>query len=573
MIDIREKLTICSMVLLVGCNGADMNNNSNMSSFDPYRDKSVHLNEPVDGDKTNVTDRLGGGGDGDLGGGPSDITKINPNVDIVSRTGGGGDGDLGGGPSDITKINPNIDIVSRTGGGGDGDLGGGPSDITNNDQNNNLGGDQGDGDGGGGPMGDLYAIDDLGPNKIPIDDYNPNGFSCKNGLGSDYWTLMGVGGRTDYQSRVNKIVNLSNDEMECYLTSRIKKRRVMNLTNRVLNELVESRLPISVSSPSVSHLSGKRIFPLFTASFYESCANALNAMEKIGSEIILSPSSESDYINIKKSLKETEDALFKGESQFIDCSYTLRDKPTKKYRVIDLLNTFKNLAKENGIRLNKNQNMKCFEVQSVKKCNELNPSLECSSAIQIPVEGDGFISTHDRYHSWVKKYIFEAVEYSIKSTDCVLGGPSNLGKLGLGDSGTPNGRDVPGHPMFTHHENRSIDIAFFQKNTPNNHLRPVCVYKVDGVDKEHCVEEPHLIDYQRTAVFVTKLLESPRLSFIGVDAKISEGLERSIKKMCKDSNFLAGSKGCSRLDLIRSTKSTDSLLFRHHHHHMHVNFR
>ena len=80
------------------------------------------------------------------------------------------------------------------------------------------------------------------------------------------------------------------------------------------------------------------------------------------------------------------------------------------------------------------------------------------------------------------------------------------------------------------------------------------------------------MDVKRTAVLLTKLLESPRLSFIGVDGSMVRLLKSEIKELCQSGNVLSGSKGCFNIEKIEGGFSEGSLLKKHHHHHYHASF-
>ncbi|MCO4795262.1 MAG: hypothetical protein KC493_16205 [Bacteriovoracaceae bacterium] len=219
-----------------------------------------------------------------------------------------------------------------------------------------------------------------------------------------------------------------------------------------------------------------------------------------------------------------------------------------------------------------------------KNCNELSAKIktceksyytgDCNRIMKMPRRGEGYISTHYERKSYLKKYVMQEIQQAAHFTKCSKGGDSALGPLGLGDMGSASGHDIDGHPPGTHSDGKSIDIAYFQKRGSNNHLRPVCPHRINGREAYHCVGEADNIDYERTALFMAKLLESPKLRIIGVDGKIEDKLVREIKRLCRPGLSLHGSKACGRTNLITSEKeNTGRGWYHHHHHHFHASFK
>ena len=98
--------------------------------------------------------------------------------------------------------------------------------------------------------------------------------------------------------------------------------------------------------------------------------------------------------------------------------------------------------------------------------------------------------------------------------------------LGLGDMSEANGdipgtrEGQPGHPEGTHVNGHDMDIAYYQLTGDDNHLRAVCEHYQGGQDAYHCTSEPVNFDLWRTALFLAKMHDNPRLRVIGVDGKL-----------------------------------------------------
>ena len=124
--------------------------------------------------------------------------------------------------------------------------------------------------------------------------------------------------------------------------------------------------------------------------------------------------------------------------------------------------------------------------------------------------------------------------------ECKAGawGGGNGFPLGLGDMSEADGAipgtavGDPGHPSGSHTDGHDIDIAYYQNQPPDNHLRPVCDHVLGGYDQYHCTGEPYRLDLWRSTLFLGALLTSDRVRVIGVDGKIGplvEGSDRPAK--------------------------------------------
>ena len=118
---------------------------------------------------------------------------------------------------------------------------------------------------------------------------------------------------------------------------------------------------------------------------------------------------------------------------------------------------------------------------------------------------------------------------------------------------------------------RDLDIAYYQRGKPNNHLRPICEPVIDSVDQEHCVAPPTSLDAWRTALFIGALFEAPGIRAIGVDGRAAPEIETALRGLC-----VAGwisPAACARARLSFETTDTGRGWFYSHHHHLHVSWR
>lgn len=162
-----------------------------------------------------------------------------------------------------------------------------------------------------------------------------------------------------------------------------------------------------------------------------------------------------------------------------------------------------------------------------------------------PINGETAV---DQYRSYVRREVRQAVLHAAARVECQAGHwPSgNNRPLGLGDMSEANGsipgtrEGSPSHPAGTHQNGKDIDIAYYQLDQADNHLRDICESRVGGVDQFHCVATPNTLDVWRTALFVGILIEHPRLRVIGVDVRLD-------RCWCRQLACLPRRDGCLRL--------------------------
>ena len=191
-----------------------------------------------------------------------------------------------------------------------------------------------------------------------------------------------------------------------------------------------------------------------------------------------------------------------------------------------------------------------------------------------PLNGE---TDSNQYRSYARRDVMLLVKYAAARTAC-LGASwpvGNGGVLGLGDMSEANGAipgtsiGSPGHPQGTHVDGHDMDIAYFQVDTADNTLRPVCEHVESNQDQYHCTSEPYLLDVWRTAAFIAELHESPQLRVIGVDGRVGPLIESAVDQLCA-SGWLVGNACTGGLQLAYETTDEGRGWYHFHHHHLHI---
>ena len=149
----------------------------------------------------------------------------------------------------------------------------------------------------------------------------------------------------------------------------------------------------------------------------------------------------------------------------------------------------------------------------------------CNQIMQFPQANtveDGYVVSHNAHYSSLRREVSYLVRYAAQEVARTFPGTNPIGLLDMGqyDGDTP-GRDVNQlrHPEGTHVYGNDIDIAFYQTGD-DNLGRPVC----PSHDNYFCTGPATLLDAERTAYFLVKLMESPYMRVIGVDPKVAEAV-------------------------------------------------
>lgn len=201
------------------------------------------------------------------------------------------------------------------------------------------------------------------------------------------------------------------------------------------------------------------------------------------------------------------------------------------------------------------------------ECGDL-PTMLCEGTEQFcaellpfePVQGPGYDNypingetIGDQYRSFLRRDLMMLIKHAAAKVACVArewesghGAPIGLGDMSEADGSIPGtSTGSPGHPAGTHENGLDIDVAYFQNGTPDNHLRPICDTLDDGTEAYHCTAPPHLLDTDRTALFIGYLAGHPRLRVVGVDGQAGLLIEAVAGELC--TKGLLTSSECSAL--------------------------
>lgn len=185
----------------------------------------------------------------------------------------------------------------------------------------------------------------------------------------------------------------------------------------------------------------------------------------------------------------------------------------------------------------------------------------------------------NQYRSYLRKDLMQLVQYATSFVACKAATWSggNGGALGLGDMSEANGAipgtsiGSPGHPAGTHVNGYDIDLAYYQANTANNQLRPMCPYTANGQDQSHCVSAPTTLDVWRHALFLGAVFESSRTRVVGVDGKAGPLILSALDTLC-DTGWLSQA-ACSNAVLAYETTDGGAGWYYFHHHHSHISLK
>ena len=190
-----------------------------------------------------------------------------------------------------------------------------------------------------------------------------------------------------------------------------------------------------------------------------------------------------------------------------------------------------------------------------------------------PLNGE---TRQDQYRSYVRKDVWNLIKYASAAVACMSQtwefGNGHL--LGLGDMSEANGdipgtrEGQPGHPEGTHVNGHDMDIAYYQLTGDDNHLRAVCEHYQGGQDAYHCTSEPVNFDLWRTALFLAKMHDNPRLRVIGVDGKLGVQITTAISQMCS-AGWIQG-EACTNPKVTYETTDNGYGWYHFHHHHFHI---
>ncbi|MDX2088272.1 MAG: hypothetical protein SFX73_10500 [Kofleriaceae bacterium] len=211
------------------------------------------------------------------------------------------------------------------------------------------------------------------------------------------------------------------------------------------------------------------------------------------------------------------------------------------------------------------------------RCDELVPFAPASGPgyVDVPVKGEESAATSTSY---VRRDLMMRVQYAAAKVACVAAGwqTGNGGPIALGDMSEVDGRPPgsrtgrPRHMTGSHTRGRDIDLAYFQRATGDNQIRPICDHTIDGVKQYRCLGEPTTLDSWRTALLIGALMEEPGIRVIGIDGKAAPAIEAALRQLCRD-HWLPRS-ACERGRLQYELQDEGRGWYHAHHHHLHVSW-
>ncbi|GEM_PF-3156708 len=214
------------------------------------------------------------------------------------------------------------------------------------------------------------------------------------------------------------------------------------------------------------------------------------------------------------------------------------------------------------------------------RCKDLPPR-DCTEGntackkleLFTPFNHKDYIVTHGTKLSYLRHDTTMLVKYAAGSVNCMMPGrpPLGLGDMSMADGSTPKTSSGQlRHPKSTHDFGRDIDIAYYQLNTKDNKLRPVCKYTDNGKNAYHCVGEPVALDVPRSALFIAKLAASSRTRVIGVDGKIAPHLIKYLDHLANTNLIRKSVAKAAKSRLAYEVKNGGAGWYFHHHHHLHL---
>jgi hypothetical protein len=194
-----------------------------------------------------------------------------------------------------------------------------------------------------------------------------------------------------------------------------------------------------------------------------------------------------------------------------------------------------------------------------------------------PLNGE---TSTNQYRSFLRRDVIMLLKYASEKVLCKTADwdlPGNGPPIGMGDMSEANGAipgtsiGSPGHPAGTHVNGKDIDMAYYQVDTPNNRLRPVCAHTTGSSDQYHCTADPIYLDVWRTAAYIGFMLEHTSVRVLGVDGKVGPPVAAAMASLCQ-SGWLTQTACNNRSKMTYEVTDTGRGWFRFHHHHMHLSF-
>ena len=209
----------------------------------------------------------------------------------------------------------------------------------------------------------------------------------------------------------------------------------------------------------------------------------------------------------------------------------------------------------------------------------------CDELVEMPLVGLGYVDnrvTEEMIEatstSFIRRDLMMLVQYAAAKVACKAatwntghGAPIGLGDMSERDGSTPGmvwGQ--PRHPWNTHVGGLAIDIAYYQRDTPDNEPRPVCPHMdTRGKERWRCLATPAHLDAWRTALFIGAFLEEPHVRVIGVDGLVAAPILDAFDELC--ATGWIDRAACARRRLIQSEqRNAGRGWFFGHHNHLHA---
>ena len=207
----------------------------------------------------------------------------------------------------------------------------------------------------------------------------------------------------------------------------------------------------------------------------------------------------------------------------------------------------------------------------------------CDELVEMPLVGFGYVDVRVAEESlpatstsYLRRDLMMLVQYAAAKVACKaatwntgIGGPIALGDMSERDGSTPGTLwGMPRHPPNTHVDGLALDIAYFQRDTPDNHMRPICPHVWRGRERWHCVAPPTRLDAWRTALFIGAFLEEPRIRVIGIDGRAAKPILAAFDELC--ATRWIEPAACRRHKIEFETRAAGHGWFYGHHNHLHV---
>lgn len=212
----------------------------------------------------------------------------------------------------------------------------------------------------------------------------------------------------------------------------------------------------------------------------------------------------------------------------------------------------------------------------------------CARFVEMPTIGEGYLDirldserTPETSTSYLRGDLALVIRYAAAKVACKAadwptgnGGPVALGDMSERDGSTPGtAAGKRRHPLRTHRNGLDIDIAYFQRDTLDNQLRPICAHRTaEGVDQHRCLAAPEQLDAWRTALFLGAILEEPRIRIIGIDGRAARPILAAFDALCA-SGWIAPWACSARSRIHYELHDDGGGWYRGHHNHLHVSWR